>query len=231
VREARQGTPRARPAVVTALRRAGRSGSPVVTYGIIALCTLVFLLQLFTGTLGPIFQALAFQGGFAATEPWRMITSIFVHLSILHLLFNMYSVYIFGPLLESMLGRLRFAALFLLAGFGGSVAVLLVAPTIAVAGASGAIFGLLGAFFVIQRHLGGSNTQLIIVIVLNLVIGFVVPQIAWQAHIGGLVVGAVVGFIFVRTRKDSQRMVQWLALGGTTAALIALTVVGANGVL
>ncbi|MCU1585929.1 MAG: hypothetical protein JWM49_2485 [Microbacteriaceae bacterium] len=230
VREARQSTPRARPAVVTALRRAGRSDSPVVTYGIIALCTLVFLLQLFTGIFGPIFQALAFQGGFAATEPWRMITSIFVHLSILHLLFNMYSVYVFGPLLESMLGRWRFAALFLLAGFGGSVAVLLVAPTIAVAGASGAIFGLLGAFFVIQRHLGGSSRQLIVVIVLNLVIGFVVPGIAWQAHVGGLIIGALVGFIFVRTRNRSQRTVQWLALGGTAAALIALTVAGVAGV-
>lgn len=200
----------------------------MVTYSIIALCVLVFVLQLLTGTFGPVFQSLAFQGGFAAIQPWRMITSIFVHLSILHILFNMYSLYVFGPMLESMLGRARFAALFLLAGFGGSVAVLLIAPTVGVAGASGAIFGLLGAFFVIQRHLGGNNVQLIIVIVLNLGIGFIVPGIAWQAHIGGLVVGAVVAFIFVRTRNRRQRPVQLAALGGTAAGLIALTVLGAS---
>jgi membrane associated rhomboid family serine protease len=228
VREARQSTPRTRPAVVTSMRRLGRSDSPVVTYGIIALCVVIFIAELLTGsTGGVVFQDLVYYGPYTATQPWRIVTSLFVHLSILHILFNMYSVFVFGPMLERMLGRARFAALFLLSGIGGSVAVLLISPATPVAGASGAIFGLLGAYFVIQRHLGGNNVQLLIVIGLNLVISFVIPNIAWQAHIGGLIVGALVGLIFVRTRNRNQRGIQLLSLGGTFVGLIALTVIGA----
>jgi membrane associated rhomboid family serine protease len=109
--------------------------------------------------------------------------------------------------------------------------VLLIAPATPVAGASGAIFGLLGAYFVIQRHLGGNNIQLLVVIGINLIISFVIPGIAWQAHIGGLIVGALIGLIFVRTRNRSQRRIQLAALGGTLVGLIALTVVGASIVL
>ena len=155
------------------------------------------------------------------------MTSIFIHLSILHLLFNMYSLYVFGPILERLLGHGRYIALFLLSGLGGSVAVLLIAPGTPVAGASGAIFGLLGAFFVIQRHLGGNNVQLLIVIGLNLAIGFIVPNIAWQAHVGGLIVGGLVSLIFVRTRNRQQRGIQLALLGATLVGLIALTVYGA----
>jgi membrane associated rhomboid family serine protease len=210
------------------MRRLGRSDSPVVTYGIIALCVVIFIAELLTGsTGGVVFQDLVYYGPYTATQPWRIVTSLFVHLSILHILFNMYSVFVFGPMLERMLGRARFAALFLLSGIGGSVAVLLISPATPVAGASGAIFGLLGAYFVIQRHLGGNNVQLLIVIGLNLVISFVIPNIAWQAHIGGLIVGALVGLIFVRTRNRNQRGIQLLSLGGTFVGLIALTVIGA----
>ncbi|WP_394769499.1 rhomboid family intramembrane serine protease [Lacisediminihabitans sp.] len=228
VKEARQSAPRTRPAIVTSMRRAGRSDSPLVTYSIIAVCVIVFVAEQFLGgTGGAVFQSLVAYGPLTITEPWRLLTSIFVHLSILHLLFNMYSLFIFGPILERLLGRGRFAALFFLSGLGGSVAVLLIAPAIPVAGASGAIFGLLGAFFVIQRHLGGNNVQLLIVIALNLVIGFVVPNIAWQAHVGGLIVGAAVALIFVRTRDRKQRVLQFALLGVTLIALIGLTVYGA----
>ncbi|MCU1515037.1 MAG: rhomboid family intrarane serine protease [Microbacteriaceae bacterium] len=201
----------------------------MVTYGIIALCVLVFVIELVTGmTGGPVFQGLVFFGPYAETQPWRLVTSVFLHVSILHILFNMFSVFVFGPIMERMLGRARFAALFLLSGIAGSVAVLLIAPTTPVAGASGAIFGLLGAYFVIQRHLGGTNTQLLIVIGLNLVLSFVPGLgIAWQAHVGGLLVGALVGFIFVRTRNRNSRMTQILALGGTAVGLIVLTIIGA----
>ena len=224
--------PRTRPAVVTSMRRLGRSDSPVVTYSIIALCVVIFIAELVTGsTGGVVFQDLVYYGPLTATEPWRIVTSLFLHLSVLHILFNMYSVFVFGPMLERMLGRARFAALFLLSGIGGSVAVLLIAPATPVAGASGAIFGLLGAYFVIQRHLGGNNVQLLIVIGLNLVISFIIPNIAWQAHIGGLIVGALIGLIFVRTRNRSRRGIQLASLGGTLAGLIVLTVVGASLVM
>jgi membrane associated rhomboid family serine protease len=157
-----------------------------------------------------------------------MLTSLFVHSdqSFLHIIFNMYSLLIFGPILERALGRWRFLAQYLLSGLGGSVAVLLIEPRIGVLGASGEIFGLLGAFFVIQRRLGGNSLQLVIVIGLNLVIGFVVPQIAWQAHIGGLIVGGITALVFLRTREARKRNEQRLLLAAILAGLIVLTVIG-----
>ena len=98
-------------------------------------------------------------------------------------------------------------------------------PTSAVVGASGAIFGLFGALFVIQRSFGGANAQLLIVLGLNLVMGFIVPGISWQAHIGGLITGAVVANIMVKTRgEEPRRQRQGLAL--VALGLVALTVVG-----
>ncbi|HEY0260282.1 MAG TPA: rhomboid family intramembrane serine protease [Lacisediminihabitans sp.] len=221
--------PRTRPAVVTSMRRLGRTGAPVVTYAIMALCVVIYIAELLTGGPqgGPVFGYLIYYGPFTAIQPWRLVTSIFVHLSILHILLNMYSLFIFGPMMERMLGRWRFAALFLLSGLGGSVAVLLIAPTTPVAGASGAIFGLLGAYFVIQRHLGGNTVQLLVVIGINLALGLL-PGIAWQAHVGGLVVGALVGLIFVRTRNRSRRSVQLFGLAGTLVGLIVLTIAGVS---
>lgn len=223
VREDRASAPRTRPAVVTALRS---TNTPVVTYSIIALCVLVFIAQSIPGTVGTMVDLFgAYRPRYTAQLPWTMVTSMFLHGSIPHIALNMFSLYIFGSILERSLGRGRFIALYLLSGFAGSVAVLLLAPTIAVVGASGAIFGLLGAFFVIQRKLGGNNLQLVILIVLNLVIGFVPGlNIAWQAHIGGLVVGAAVAFVYLRTRSQAQRTTQILGVSGIAAALIAVTV-------
>jgi membrane associated rhomboid family serine protease len=221
VKEARASTPRNRPAVLTAMR--STSTQPIVTWSIIALCVVVYILQILPNST--VTQTLLYYPPFTYAEPWRMITALFVHSqnSPFHLLFNMYSLFVFGPILERLLGRLRFLALYLVSGFGGSVAVLLLAPGTAVVGASGAIFGLLGAFFVIQRRLGGNNVQLIIVIGLNLVIGFVIPGIAWQAHLGGLIAGAAVAFVFLRTRRPDQRVVQIAMVAAVVAVLVGLT--------
>lgn len=212
--------------MVTAINRARRGDGPVVTWSIIGVTGLVYLLQLVSG--GAVINALAYWPPLTDVEPWRMLTTMVVHSqqSFLHILFNMYSLYIFGRMLEQLLGRSRFLALYLISGFGGSVAVLLIAPTISVVGASGAIFGLMGAFFVIQRGLGGNNLQLVLVLGLNLVIGFVVPGIAWQAHIGGLIVGALVALVFIKTRRPALRNRQWVLLAGLVAALIVITIVG-----
>lgn len=225
VREARQSAPRTKPAVVTALSRARREG-PIVTYALIGVTLLVYVLQLVTG--GAVTSAFAYAGVLTPSEPWRMITTMFVHSqsSIFHILFNMYSLWIFGRILEQMLGPWRFLALYMLSGLGGSVAVLFLMPDVWVVGASGAIFGLLGAFFVIQRGLGSNSRQLLIVVALNLVIGFVVPGIAWQAHVGGLLVGSLVAFILMRTRQRKQQRTQILLLGAVLVGLIVLSVVG-----
>jgi membrane associated rhomboid family serine protease len=201
--------------------------SPVVTYVLLGVMGVVYALQWLTG--GFVTQLLLYWPPITAIEPWRMVTTIFVHStsSIFHILFNGYSLYILGTLVERLVGRGRFLWLFLLSGLGGSVAVLWLSPSAAVVGASGAIFGLFGALFVIQRSFGGANTQLLIVLGLNLVLGFVVPGISWQAHIGGLLVGALVAWIFVRTRGNSTRLQERTQLIGIVVGLGAVTVAGA----
>jgi membrane associated rhomboid family serine protease len=233
VREARQSMPSTRPAVVTAIRSGVRAtDAPVVTYAIIALCVLVFIAEVFTGTSllgsggGAVYQNLAYAPVFTVVQPWRIVTTLFTHASLIHIAFNMFSLFILGRQIEPMIGRARFALLFLLSGIGGSVGVLLFAPEIAVVGASGAIFGMFGAYFVIARHLGANATQLIIVIAINLGIGFIVPGIAWQAHVGGLIIGALVGLVYVRTRSRKRRPIQVLLVVGVAVLLVILTVVG-----
>lgn len=226
MKEARDSAPRRTPAVVTAFRSG--TDAPVVTWTIIALCIVIYIAQLVSR--GAVGDALFYHPLLTETQPWRMITSLFAHSesSFLHIIFNMYSLLVIGPLLERAVGHLRFLALYLLSGLGGSIAVLLIDPRIGVLGASGAIFGLLGAFFIINRHLGGNNLQLLIVIGLNLVIGFVIPNIAWQAHIGGLITGGIVALVYLRTRRQNQRNEQILLLAGVLIGLIVITVIGVS---
>lgn len=224
VREARAQAPKRKPAIVTAFRPS--SDKPVVTYSLIVLCLVVYALQWLSG--GLVSEALAYWPPYTVTEPWRMITSAFVHSdrSVLHVLFNMYSLFVFGPILEHLVGRFRFIALYLISALGGSVAVLLLAPNMAVVGASGAIFGLLGSFFIIQRKLGGNSVQLLIVIGLNLVIGFFIPNVAWQAHVGGLLAGSAVAFVYLQTRRPNQTRWQIALVGVIVIALFAITALG-----
>jgi len=223
VKEARARAPKRKPAIITAFRRS--SNRPVVTYSIMVICALVFLAQLVVG--GRVFQDFGYAPFLTQEQPWRMLTSAFLHSTTFlpHILFNMYALFVLGPDLERMLGRWRFIALYLLSALGGSVAVLLLSdPFGGVLGASGAIFGLFGALFVIQRQLGGNTLQLLLVIGANLVLGFLIPSISWQGHVGGLLVGALVGFIFVQTRLPAQRLWQW---GGIAATVVGLVVVSA----
>ncbi|GAA1694080.1 rhomboid family intramembrane serine protease [Microcella alkalica] len=219
---ARASAPKPRSAISRAFRPGSRS--PVVTYTILAITVAVFLLQQVTG--GFVTQLLLYWPPLTTSEPWRMLTTALVHSerSLFHILFNMYSLAVLGPLLEGLIGRVRFLAVYLLSAFGGSLAVLYLDPAQAVVGASGAIFGMLGAFFVIQRRLGGHSMQLIVLIGINLAIGFVVPGISWQAHIGGLVVGALAALIMVRTRRVDERTKQRSLLILLAAALVLATI-------
>ncbi|QJU55484.1 rhomboid family intramembrane serine protease [Herbiconiux sp. KACC 21604] len=224
----RQQAPRVKRGRPAILQNLTGSGAPVVTYAIIAVCVVVFLLQLIPGVTG----ALQFAGAYVmpasgiSFEPWRMLTAVFVHGSILHLLFNMFTLFVFGSALERLLGRGRYLALYLISGFGGSVAVtLLTNPLQPVVGASGAIFGLMGAYFIINRHLGGNSVQLLVLVALNLAYGFFVPGISWQAHVGGLVAGALVALVYVRTRPRRLKTVQVLLVSAVAVALVAITAV------
>lgn len=206
-------------------RAVGVRTRPVATYWLLGIIVTVYLAQLLSG--GYVTQLFLYWPPLTAIEPWRMVTTMFVHSSssVFHILFNGYSLFILGTLVERMIGPGRFVTLFLMSGFGGSVLVLLLAPMSAVVGASGAIFGLFGALFVIQRSFGGANTQLLIVLGLNLVMGFIVPGISWQAHIGGLITGAVVANVMVKTRGEAPRR-QQQGLGLIGLGLVGLSVLG-----
>jgi membrane associated rhomboid family serine protease len=231
-REQRAAVPKRSP---KSYFRVAGTGTPVVTYSLMAITAFVFLLQWLPGI--DITSAFAFapaysfgeyaQSGQAPYEPWRMMTSVFTHSTgfIFHILLNMYTLWIFGQILESMLGRARFLTLYLASGLAGSVGVMFLSDhTTFVVGASGAIFGLLGAFLVIQRKLGGDTTQLLILVGINLLMGFLPGlNVAWQAHLGGLIGGVLLGLVFVQTRRPAQRRVQLAWTVTIVASLLALS--------
>ncbi len=235
MREQRASAPKVKSAAATRFSSVMRRGSghPAVTYVIIALTLFVFVLQLLP--LG-VTDALLYAGAysipeFGSFEPWRMLTVALVHSKsfILHVALNMYTLWIFGRMLEPMIGRWRFATLYVITAFGSSVGVLLLDnPLQPVVGASGAIFGLMGATLVIVHKLGGNMTGLLVLVGINLVIGFIPgTNIAWQAHLGGLITGALLGLVFVSTRKRRQQTLQKLGVAGVAVLLLVLTVVGA----
>ncbi len=122
---------------------------------------------------------------------YQLITSAFLHASVEHIALNMITLAIVGPPVEAAIGRTRFAVLYLLAAFGGGVAFYLLAPVNeAGLGASGAIFGVMGAYYVLARKRGWETQTITVLLVINLAFSFAVPGVAWQAHLGGIVVGA-----------------------------------------
>lgn len=232
--------PRRAPRILRGVR--SDDSRPLVTYGIIGVTFFAFVVGLIPGA-GAVVQSLLalyppllypqFSGTF---QPWRLFTVLFVHSGFWHVGLNMLALWMLGRSLEPMLGRGRFLWLYLLSGLGGSVAVVLFGFTSAVVGASGAIFGLFGALLVIGRHIGANITGIAVVLGINLVITFLPlltsglgggggVQISWQAHVGGLAVGALVGLIYARTRTIRRRKLQIWLLGATAAALIALLAV------
>jgi membrane associated rhomboid family serine protease len=194
-----------------------RTGRPVVTYALIAINVLMLVLQMTSKNLER--ELVLWAPGVAGGEYYRLITSAFMHYGVLHLLFNMWALYVIGPPLEAWLGRLRFGALYGLSALGGSVLVYLLAPIgAATAGASGAVFGLFGATFVLAKHLRLDMKWLIAIIVANLVLTFSVPTISWQGHIGGLVTGALIAAVFVYAPRERRNLVQ----GGACAAVLVV---------
>ena len=202
--------------------RVRSSGAPV-TLSLVVVSTLIWLLQIMPGST--VTDQLAFVPLGTLIEPWRLLTSAFVHdpSSPLHLLLNMYSVYIFGRILEPMLGRSRFLALYLISAIGGSLAVLILSPLNSwVVGASTSCFGLMAAYFVIARKLGASSGQLVGLIAINLAFGFFVSGISWQGHLGGLIAGGAISYIYVQTMKPNQRTLQVILTAVLTGVILVL---------
>ena len=155
---------------------------------------------------------------------YRLLTAAFLHGNLLHIGFNMFALLSFGPQVEAALGRVRFLALYLAAALGGSaLSYLWSPPNIGGVGASGAIFGVLGAAFVMVRLSGGDPSPIARLLGLNFLISFVVPQIDWRAHLGGLVVGAALTWAFARVPKGPRRpLYQGLVVLVAVAAVAAV---------
>lgn len=196
-------------------------GTALVTYALIGINAVVFLAQLVVGinTAAFHFGMLPVQIAFAG-EWWRLVTAAFLHGSFLHIAFNMYVLFALGPTLERILGHTRYLILYVLAALGGGVASYAFSDVATLSvGASGAIFGLMGALVVAGRRLRYDVTQVLVLLVVNVVIGFISPGVDWRAHLGGLLTGAAVAAVMV---LPSGRHPKLLQVGGVVLLLVVL---------
>jgi len=216
--------PIGRNRVITA--RTMRQNTPVVTV-ILAATVLAYFAQ--SSVAGFERDFIQSNADIRAGELWRLLSAAFLHGGLMHIAFNMYALWIFGPTLERQLGSAPFGALYGASALAGGTAYLLFGePNGFALGASGAIFGLFGAWFAASyrsRHTPAGNAQfrqLLGLLALNLLLPFMIPNIAWQAHVGGLIAGGAIMLAWLRVpagpRRESYRT--------TIAVGVALVAVG-----
>lgn len=215
---------------------------PVVTYVLIAINIVAYVAELASpkfvddfemlGQLKTQFGQVIPGYGVADGEWYRLITAAFLHVplnqgtfGITHILFNMWALWVLGPQLEQVLGRLRFTVLYFLSALGGNVLLFLVDPGQPALGASGAIFGLFAAFFVVGRRLGMDTRGIAFLILINLMFTFTFSGISWEGHVGGLITGAILAAAFAYAPRNRQQAVQVGASAIVAAVLVILTVV------
>jgi membrane associated rhomboid family serine protease len=213
--------------------------APRVTYALIAINVLVFLAEKTQFTIsgeasgrvvveGELYRAAISEGH----QYWRLVTNAFVHEDLLHIGFNMYLLYLLGMLLEPTIGSLRFGLIYFTSLFAGSFGVLIWSSGGSI-GASGAIFGLMGAAAVELRARGHRVMETSIggLIVFNLLLSFLLPGISIGAHIGGLIGGTLAGLALRAGDAKRQPVLGMLACVALSAAAIAgsLAVAGATG--
>lgn len=217
---------------------------PVVTYAVIAACVVMYALQLISGMqqipaalqVPNVTQHLAYaplttSEWYYQVEWWRMLTSSLLHSpsSAIHIVFNMIALWFLGRTIEPAIGRWRYGALLLLSAFGGSVAVLyLTSSEVPTVGASGAVFGLFGALFILMRSSGAQTRGLLVLVGANLVIGFLPGlNISWQGHLGGLITGVLCALVIARVPRGPRRgLWQAVGLGVLACTLLLLTSIG-----
>ena len=162
---------------------------------------------------------------------WQVLTSAFSHENVLHLGFNMLALYFLGPMLEQVLGRLRFLAVYFVSAFTGSAAVMLLSnPNSQTLGASGSIFGLMGALVVVAFKVKADLRQILFWLGLNLVFTFYnTGSISWQGHLGGLLGGALTAAIIVYAPRKRREVIQWTGIA--LVLVVALVVIAAQAVV
>jgi membrane associated rhomboid family serine protease len=217
----------------------------IVTWTLVGLNVLLFLIELAAPALQNAWGLLGYASltgapplqGVAAGQWYRLLTSAFLPpatglggLGFLDILFNMWALIAVGPALEQLLGRGRFLAVYLLSALGGGVVYFLLAPPNVLAlGASGAIFGLFGAWFVVSRKLHLDIRGIVTIIAINLAFSFIYrSSIAWQDHVGGLIVGALVTAAFAYAPRKNRHAVQIGAGAAVLAVLVVIVVLRSN---
>jgi membrane associated rhomboid family serine protease len=217
----------------------------IVTWTLVAINVVVFLVTWVRPSIVVNLEMIGYATygsggalhGVAAGEWYRLITSAFLAPAtqaggFLDIAFNMWALIFVGPALEGLLGRLRFLAVYLLSAVGGGVMYyFLAAPNAAAAGASGAIFGLFGAWFVVARRLRLDTRGIVILIAINLALSFFFHNfIAWQAHVGGLLTGVVLTAAYAYAPRKNRAALQILATVAVVAVLV-IAIVIRNGQL
>lgn len=192
------------------LRYRWRNGDPVITTAIMAICIVVWAIEAVLFLVWPEGGNAFVNAGMllpatAVRHPWTFITSMFLHqpTSLWHILFNMLTLWCVGPVLERMMGHWPYLALYLLSGLGGGAGLMVWAvcsPSgwmTAAYGASGALFGLFAAILVVYRRIGIDIRSMLIWMLINFLMPVITPGIAWQAHVGGFIVGGVLAWLLV----------------------------------
>lgn len=218
-----RGYQQVQPNVVQSRGSGFWSSLPIVTRTIIGLCIAIYAGCWLSGNLTRVEYDFGMSPIYVADgQWWRLLTSTFLHANLMHILFNMYALLVLGSTLERVLGAARFAAIYFASGLGGSVAALWFAElnTLSV-GASGAIFGLMTATIVVGRRLHIDTSQIAFWLVLNVVLGFLVPGIDWRAHLGGAALGAIAAQIVTLRRSANTKEWRWI---GVTLLLVILVV-------
>jgi membrane associated rhomboid family serine protease len=168
---------------------------------------------------------------------YRFVTSMFLHYGIFHLLLNMWALWVVGGVLEPLLGRARFVALYLVSGLGGGVLVYLTAGSDFVvlgrqlfgglesltAGASGAVFGLFAAFYVVLRKLGRDTSMITMILVINLIFTFTVSNISVAGHLGGMATGGLIAMGLAYAPRKNRTAIQVAVIAGIVVLLVVLT--------
>jgi membrane associated rhomboid family serine protease len=215
-----------------------RAGAAPATYALIAINVIAFIAEIgsggslgtFSGGGSVYLDGSLFGPAVADGEWYRIVTAGFLHAGVLHIALNMFVLYILGRLLEPAIGTPRFLAVYSVSLLAGSFGALLLTPDSHTVGASGAVFGLMSAAFIIARHRGVEQlaTQIGFYIIINIFFTFGVGGISVGGHFGGLIAGALCGLLIVFAERRARRPVELEILG--MAALAVVSVAGALAV-
>jgi membrane associated rhomboid family serine protease len=204
------------------------SGRAPITRALIAINLVIYLITASQGNGltdprgGSLYVRWVLYGPLVAHGGWyRLVTAMFLHASILHIAFNMYALWVIGTPVEQYLGRVRYLGLYFVSGLAGSAGGLLQAPHTPILGASGAIFGILGAMLIIEWQITGRLAgNAMTWIVINLVISFAIPNISWGGHVGGLIGGILITLAYAGWRERGRAAYGHLGLTGVLGLVV-----------